>query len=183
MLNNKWNDELTGSQGNLVSKQFPGPLDLLFLTYSHFSPTAKEAGTCHREINADTDWNTAQTTSEYTRLLVSSLDSFVTVHEEKTQVMLVFSTNDLSFSKKSILTAMNLIKKLPYLHQYYLCFTKYNQNHHRRLSRWLHLQSRYRNVCCGFEPPWSGAFYFVGTSKTMQTKWTIVHAHPSILWK
>lgn len=52
MLNNKWNYRLTWFQGNQVSKQFPGPLDLLFLTYSHFSPTAKEAGTYHRQISS-----------------------------------------------------------------------------------------------------------------------------------
>lgn len=52
MLNNKLNYQLTGFQGNLVSKQFPGPLDLLFLTYSHFSPTAKEAGRHHRKISS-----------------------------------------------------------------------------------------------------------------------------------
>lgn len=52
MLNNKLNYQLTGFQGNLVSKQFPGPLDLLFLTYSHFSPTAKEAGRHHKKISS-----------------------------------------------------------------------------------------------------------------------------------
>lgn len=52
MLNNKLNYQLTGFQGNLVSKQFPGPLDLLFLTYSHFSPTAKEAGRHQRKISS-----------------------------------------------------------------------------------------------------------------------------------